>query len=160
MLRSPGKRKSASDINTSITIEQEIAYLERSSRDLLVERWRLLFRSDPPKGLGRRLLIGSIAYELQMRQTGRSPSSLRRRLEKHEVGPPSGTVVSRATRTLEPGARLIREWNGSSHIVEVVEDGFLWNGMRYRSLSAIARAITGASWSGPRFFGLNRDRSR
>jgi len=64
-------------------------------------------------------------------------------------------VASRATRTLKPGARLIREWNGSSHIVEVVEDGFLWNGKRYRSLSAIARAITGTRWSGPRFFGLD-----
>jgi hypothetical protein len=155
MLRNPGKRKSASDINPASTVEQAIADLERSSRDLLVERWRPLYRSDPPKGLGRRLLIGAIAYELQMRQTGRSPSSLRRRLKKHVVGPLSGIVASRATRTLKPGARLIREWNGSSHIVEVVEDSFLWNGKRYRSLSAIARAITGTRWSGPRFFGLD-----
>ncbi len=58
---------------------------------------------------------------------------------------------------LQPGARLIREWNGVSHVVEVVEAGFIWNGDRHRSLSAIARAITGARWSGPRFFGLTAD---
>ena len=60
----------------------------------------------------------------------------------------------------QPGARLIRDWNGSTHTVDVVEDGFVWNGERYRSLSAIARAITGARWSGPRFFGLDREGTR
>ncbi|WP_423827748.1 DUF2924 domain-containing protein [Shimia abyssi] len=57
---------------------------------------------------------------------------------------------------LKPGGRLIREWNGVTHVVEVVEGGFLWKGQRYASLSPIARAITGARWSGPRFFGLKR----
>lgn len=53
-----------------------------------------------------------------------------------------------------PGTRLVREWNGRNHTVEVLEQGFLCDGQRYRSLSAVARAITGARWSGPRFFGL------
>lgn len=57
-------------------------------------------------------------------------------------------------KSLEPGTRLVREWNGSTHVVEVTERGFVWNGQAYRSLSAVARAITGARWSGPRFFGL------
>ncbi|NJN06321.1 MAG: DUF2924 domain-containing protein, partial [Rhodobacteraceae bacterium] len=57
---------------------------------------------------------------------------------------------------LKPGGRLIREWNGVTHAVDVVEGGFLWKGQRYTSLSPIARAITGARWSGPRFFGLKR----
>ncbi|BDW86550.1 hypothetical protein MACH21_27270 [Roseicyclus marinus] len=56
---------------------------------------------------------------------------------------------------LKPGGRLLREWNGVTHVVEVVENGYLWNGQRWRSLSVIAREITGAHWSGPRFFGLN-----
>ena len=56
--------------------------------------------------------------------------------------------------TLQSGARLVREWNGVNHVVEVIEGGYVWNGDRHRSLSAIARAITGARWSGPRFFGL------
>ena len=73
------------------------------------------------------------------------------------------TVLSEdaATRTkptspgLKPGGRLIREWNGVTHIVDVAEDGFVWNGQTWRSLSVIAREITGTHWSGPRFFGLN-----
>ncbi len=56
--------------------------------------------------------------------------------------------------TLHPGTRLIREWNGVTHRVEVEEQGLLWRGTRYSSLSAVARAITGARWSGPRFFGV------
>ena len=56
--------------------------------------------------------------------------------------------------TLKEGGRLLREWNGVTHTVEVLEDGYRWNGDTYRSLSAVARAITGARWSGPRFFGL------
>ena len=55
---------------------------------------------------------------------------------------------------LAPGTRLLREWNGRTHQVDVTDDGFVWNGETYRSLSAVARAITGARWSGPRFFGL------
>ena len=55
---------------------------------------------------------------------------------------------------LKSGARLLREWNGTTHVVDVLDEGFFWNEQHYRSLSAIARAITGARWSGPRFFGL------
>lgn len=55
---------------------------------------------------------------------------------------------------MKPGARLLRAWNGTTHVVDVLPDGYLWNDGRHRSLSAIARAITGARWSGPRFFGL------
>ena len=61
---------------------------------------------------------------------------------------------------LRPGGRLLREWNGVTHVVDVVEGGFLWRGERHRSLSAIARAITGAHWSGPRFFGLQESGSK
>lgn len=53
-----------------------------------------------------------------------------------------------------PGARLIRDWNGTTHVVDVTETGYLYGGVTYRSLSVIARTITGARWSGPRFFGL------
>jgi hypothetical protein len=73
-------------------------------------------------------------------------------------GGPEGDKGSRkASPKLQPGARLVREWNGVSHVVEVIENGFVWNGCRHRSLSAIARAITGARWSGPRFFGLTSE---
>lgn len=62
--------------------------------------------------------------------------------------------TSRPPPRLRPGGRFIREWGGVSHVVDVTADGYLWQGRSYRSLSAIARAITGAHWSGPRFFGL------
>jgi hypothetical protein len=55
---------------------------------------------------------------------------------------------------MKAGGRILREWNGVTHVVDVLDLGFRWNGTTYRSLSAIARAITGARWSGPRFFGL------
>jgi hypothetical protein len=140
---------------SSSPIGLTIAELEKSSRVSLADRWRSLYGGDPPKGVGRRFLIGAIANELQMRQTGRSRSRLRRRLEKQSKQlSTSAPETIPAARKLKPGTRLIREWNGSPHSVDVVENGYLWNGARYRSLSAIARAITGARWSGPRFFGL------
>jgi Protein of unknown function (DUF2924) len=77
------------------------------------------------------------------------PPPLRARLDRIAAG-----EERRASPTLQPGARLLREWNGTTHVVDVLPDGFLWNGASHRSLSAIARAITGARWSGPRFFGL------
>ena len=73
-------------------------------------------------------------------------------------GAGDGDRVSRtAAPVLQPGTRLVREWNGTTHIVEVIEGGYVWNGDRLRSLSAIARSITGARWSGPRFFGLSSE---
>ena len=131
-----------------------IAELQEASRKSLADRWRSLYRSDPPQGVRRPFLIGAIAHELQIRQEGRSRSSVQRRLERAAKAP------IKISRKLKPGARLIREWNGSIHSVDVIEDGYLWNGARYRSLSAIARAITGTRWSGPRFFGLAQDARR
>jgi Protein of unknown function (DUF2924) len=148
-------------LSSASDIDSVVAELEQAPRTALADRWRSLYRCNPPKGVGRRLLIGAIAHELQLRQAGRKRSSVLRRLQRQaatqssSAGPDSAGV-----RKLQPGARLIRDWNGSTHTVDVVEDGFVWNGARYRSLSAIARAITGARWSGPRFFGLNREGAR
>ena len=136
-------------------IADVVAKLEQAPRDELVDRWRSLYRCNPPKGVGQRLLIGAIAHELQLRQVGRKRSTILRRLEQRAaLAASESSSASTRSRKLRPGARLIRDWNGSTHTVDVVEDGYIWNGARYRSLSAIARAITGARWSGPRFFGL------
>jgi hypothetical protein len=138
-----------------------IADLETASRTVLADRWRTLYRVEPPKGVGRRFLIGAIAHALQMKDAGQSTGSARRRLERLvEARSSAATTRIAVSRRLRPGARLIREWNGSTHTVEVVEDGYVWNGDRHRSLSAIARAITGTRWSGPRFFGLGQDTVR
>ena len=138
-----------------------IADLETAPRTVLADRWRTLYRLDPPKGVGRRFLIGAIAHALQMKDAGRSTRGVRRRLERLvEARSSAATTRTTASQQLRPGARLIREWNGLTHTVEVVEDGYVWNGDRHRSLSAIARAITGTRWSGPRFFGLGQENDR
>ncbi len=143
---------------TIAKLEREIDALADLTRTELVERWWEHYRSVSPKGISRRLLIRGIAYEMQAKQYGGLRPATDRRLRMIANGTANGDRGGRkATPRLQPGARLVREWNGISHVVEVTEGGFVWNGDRHRSLSAIARAITGARWSGPRFFGLTSD---
>jgi hypothetical protein len=145
---------------TIARLEREIDALADLTRADLVARWRTHYRSDPPKGISRRLLIRAIAYEMQAKRYGGLKPATDRRLMKIANGTALGDHGSRkASPALQPGARLVREWNGVSHVVEVVEGGCVWNGCRHRSLSAVARAITGARWSGPRFFGLTSGES-
>lgn len=90
-----------------------------------------------------------LAFELQANvEGGLTPAPLAR-LDRIAAG-----EERKASPAMNPGARLLRAWNGVTHVVDVRPDGYLWNGARHRSLSAIARAITGARWSGPRFFGI------
>ena len=138
---------------TDSALEREIGALADLPRTALVERWQALYRTDPPKGLSRRLLILGIAYRMQAKRHGGLTATARRRLSLEGGGDaPPGRARTKATADLTSGTRLVREWNGATYIVDVVDGHFLWNGGRYRSLSAIARAITGARWSGPRFF--------
>jgi Protein of unknown function (DUF2924) len=71
----------------------------------------------------------------------------------------TGQATIRARPELKPGTRLMREWQGRTYDVLVLDDGFSWQNTRYRSLSAIARKITGTAWSGPLFFGLRSNRA-
>jgi hypothetical protein len=130
----------------------DVALLAQLPRPELVARWEAVYGAPPPKGISRRLMVGALAYAHQAKQQGGPSVALSRRLAELIRGKPL-TEVS-VPRMLKPGARLVREWNGKTHTVEVVEDGYIWNGTRHRSLSAVARAITGARWSGPRFFGI------
>ena len=130
----------------------DLSALADLPRGDLVERWSVQFGDAPPKGMSRQLMAGAIAYAQQAKHHGGPSAALQRRLAKL-VGGASSAEVS-VPRMLKPGARLVREWNGVTHTVEVVEGGFVWRGERYRSLSAVARTITGARWSGPRFFGV------
>lgn len=118
-------------------------------RDSLIVLWRDVVGGAPPRRLSTPLMRRILAFEMQARQHGGLSANLQRRLEGVAAG--KGRAASPA---IASGGRLIREWNGVSHVVDVVENGYLWRDHRYRSLSAIARAITGAHWSGPRFFGL------
>ena len=132
-----------------------IADIEAMDREGLIAAWSEVFATPVPARLSLPFLRRFLAFEVQARQFGGLPKGFAEKLTK--------AVDERAaTRSpaLRPGGRLIREWNGVTHVVDVVGDSFVWNGQRHASLSAIARAITGARWSGPRFFGLNGATSR
>ena len=119
--------------------------------------WAGMFGREPPKSLSRRLLELAAAYDMQAKVYGGLSPAIRRKLMRIGVKKESGKPVSPSRRRpvpQSPGSRLIREWHGQLHTVEVTDHGFLYGGRHYRSLSEIARKITGARWSGPRFFGL------
>jgi hypothetical protein len=99
-------------------------------------------------------MIRALAYQLQAKRWGRLRRDTARRLQAVASGGATEVQPRKLSADLKPGVRLYREWNGKTHVVEVAEKGVLWNGETHRSLSAVARAITGARWSGPRFFGL------
>ena len=137
-------------------LERELETLADLPRADLVERWKALRRIAPPKGISTPLMIRAIAYEVQARHSGGLRPAVKRRLDKIAGGQTGGAAEGAAkVPVLDPGARLVREWNGVTHTVNVTDDGFEWQDQRYGSLSEIAREITGARWSGPRFFGLN-----
>ena len=113
----------------------------------------------PPMRLSRDLLIRGITYKLQERALGGLSKSLMRKLEHLNVEPAvSDEAKSTPPVSLKPGTRLVREWHGVTHTVLVHAEGVEWNGRRYRSLTVVAREITGSHWSGPRFFGLRKRR--
>ncbi len=119
-----------------------------------MERCTTIYRRPPPKGLSRRLLEYAAAYQVQSRAYGGLRPSVRRKLGQRLGGGKEHAVVQENATALTPGTRLMREWHGRTYRVDVLDDGFLCDGKHYRSLSQIACAITGARWSGPRFFGL------
>jgi hypothetical protein len=123
--------------------------------DELRKEWRRLYRSQPPR-LSRDLLVRAIAYRIQELRYGGPSKPTRRRLTAlvQARGSDVDTPTESGAKRIRPGACLVREWNGRTHTVTVEEDGFSYAGRKYNSLSAIAREITGARWSGPRFFGL------
>jgi hypothetical protein len=126
-----------------------VAEIEAMDRAALMAAWSDLFRSPVPKGLSQSFLRRFLAFEVQARQLGGLPKRFLANLDGQNAA-----KAARSDARLKPGGRLLREWNGVTHTVEVIDEGFRWNGQGYRSLSAVARAITGARWSGPRFFGL------
>jgi hypothetical protein len=130
-------------------VGNDLSVLDALDRDALFTAWRRTIKTAPPKGISRRLLVQILTYEAQVRQHGGLTPAVRRRLDRWATG-----QARAPSPRLRPGARLVREWNGVSHVVDVTEAGLVWRGRRYRSLSAVARAITGTRWSGPRFFGL------
>lgn len=137
--------------NSNTDPEREIALLNDLPYSDLVACWLSKHSTPPPKGMSRKLLLLAIAYRIQADAYGDLDAKTDRYLRGFVSGSPD-TLSQQlpATPLLKPGMRLMREWNGRTHVVDVTETGLLWNGETYPSLSA----ITGARWSGPRFFGL------
>jgi hypothetical protein len=136
------------------SIAREVAGLTLLEAKTLKQRWRALYGSQPPKAISRELLTRAIAYRLQERAFGGLKPSTRRLVERIGDGRSSSQVRLAAGRKSGAGTVLLREWHGASHRVTLLDDGVVYRGQRYRSLSEVARAITGARWSGPLFFGL------
>jgi len=123
-------------------------------RTELRAEWRRLYGTEARVRLGRALLLAALAYRLQEDAVGGLRPDLRCRLRHIVESVRRGDGVVPATPRLKPGTRLIREWQGRTHEILVIDNGFLWQQAQYRSLSQIAREITGTPWSGPVFFGL------
>src|SRR5580704_4276094 len=143
--------KRAIDVAKALVRLSEVTIFELRSE------WRRLHRMPPPMRLSRDLLIRGIIYQLQERAYGGLSKAAARKLEQAAAGPPScGAAKPTPPISLRPGTRLVREWRGVTHTALINADGIEWRGQRYRSLTIVARKITGARWSGPRFFGLRQ----
>lgn len=134
-------------------LEAQLAALATMSLAQLGNEWQRLTKAPLPR-ISESLLRMAIAYNLQVRKLGGLSREARRQLD------PDKRSASRTSRAA-PGTRLAREWQGTVHVVSIAEDGsVLWNDRHWRSLSEVARAITGTRWSGPAFFGLRARAAR
>lgn len=142
-------------------LEAKFAAIEELSLPDLRAEWRRHFRRPPPHRLSRDLLIRGITYKLQEAVYGGLSKATLRRLEVLSDQSAAGSE-NKAERqaAFKPGTKLLREWNGTTHEVHVLANGFEWQGQTFKSLTKIAAAITGTHWSGPRFFGLTTRRDR
>jgi len=134
---------------TRAKLRDELAALDRMDAAELAERWAKLTARPVPK-VSEALLRLALAWELQVAVYGGLSRQSQQRLDQLVAG-------QTRTQSLVPGMRLAREWNGKVHVVVIDENGAIrWNDRTWKSLSAVARAITGTRWSGPAFFGLKQ----
>ena len=134
-------------VEHTLGLNQAIADIERLDRSECLDRWREAFSRPPPKHLSPQFMKRVLTWDLQNKELGGLSAGTERRLRQVASGK---TPPAKA----RPGSHLVREWNGRTYQVEVVDGGYMMDGRMWRSLSAIARHITGAHWSGPRFFGV------
>lgn len=144
-------------IRSESQLEAALEELPRAPLEALQHLWARRYGRPPPRTLSRRLLELAAAYDLQARFYGDLKPALRRKLlqmASNGRADSAGQKLWKPKSLPPPGSRLVREWHGRTHTVEVTDRGYLYAGRQFRSLSEIAREITGARWSGPRFFGL------
>ena len=138
----------------SEALAAEILSLSKLDIDKLRERWKAIYGKAPSREIGRSFLTRAISYRLQERAYGGLKPSTSRLLARAVEETATGSSKKPQTRMAQSGTILIREWRGTAHRVTMLDNGVTFNGKRYRSLSEVAREITGSRWSGPRFFGL------
>ena len=125
----------------------------------LRQEWRALYKAEASPHLSRELLVRAVAYRMQeIALGGLGPGRQRQLRQIAQQFKETGAATTPRRPELKAGNRLVREWRGRTYDVLVLDDGFSWQGTHYRSLSAIARKITGTAWSGPLFFGLKPSR--
>ena len=156
-----GLPRPGEDAATDGTVLAHLAAMQRLSVNELKAKWEALFGTPAPNN-ARAFLELRIGYRIQELTYGGLSRDTRRALDllADEVeGKITQKCMSADARNPLPGTRLLREWDGVEHAVTVLPDGYEWLGRKYRSLSAIAKAITGTSWNGFRFFGM-REKKR
>jgi hypothetical protein len=154
-------RPSLSSRPADPAVEAELDRLPTTLIADLRQRYRELFRTEPPKAFGPDLLRRSIAHQIQEKAYGGLPASTRRllgQLVKAALAKPNGRLE--LPRRIKPGSELVRTWNKRTYRVMVMADGFAYDGKKFTSLSEIATEITGTRWNGPRFFGLRSASNR
>jgi len=140
-------------------LDDQLEELRSCSSSVLREQWRKVFRTVAPD-MAPDLTRRAIAWRLQERAHGGLPPTAMKAIQALQGNMArNGGIEAVASPALKPGTRLVREWHSRTYHVLVCDEGYEYDGRRYRSLSQIAREITGAAWSGPRFFGLKSSKS-
>lgn len=142
------------------SLEDQISHLAAMSLQAVKKEWRFWYKRAPPSGLSRDLLTRAIAYRMQEKSLGGLDPRTRRKLNLLAGKLGTEGSIGDGGSTLRLGTKLLRTWRGKTYRVSVVNDGFEYDGKIFSSLSEIANTITGAHWSGPRFFGLKKKPSR
>ena len=138
-------------------LEAEIGRLPDLSLLELRNRWKTLFGHPAPKSLRHNFLARALAYQMQVEAYGGLSVTTKRWLRQIATAARTGdaNAVLGSSR-IKPGTQMIRQWQNTTHIVTALAEGFEWNGRNYKSLSAVANAITGTNWNGFAFFGIKR----
>jgi hypothetical protein len=150
-----GTIRTAFDL-ASQDLKTEIERIQSLDIPALRERWTALFGTSPSPRLGRVFMIRAIAYRMQERAFGGLKPSTQRILDRFSEARGRKTQPHAPQQRAGAGTVLIRQWRGVQHRVTVLDSDVLYRGRRYKSLSEVARTITGTHWSGPLFFGLKK----
>jgi hypothetical protein len=146
---------------SNLSVAAQVSSLPRLRKQALFELWRRLFKTDPPLGMRKELMVRFVAYRMQEQEfRGLGDRSHRRLTELANAIEANSRIPGSRRPAIKAGTRLLRQWGDQIHVVNVEQESYESRGARYESLSEIARLITGTRWSGPLFFGLKNQSKR